>query len=185
MSVTSPDTLARTGGREIKAIVFEADQIASRVAALGDELTRAYPEGDLLLIGLLKGSFLFLADLVRHVARPVVVDFMVASSYGDSTVSSGNVRLLYDPATDLAGKHVVLVEDIVDSGNTLRRLLSLLASRRPASLAVCALLDKKAMHSPFEELRFVGFEAPPAFLVGYGLDYAEQYRHLPFIADLA
>jgi len=182
---TRPDVLRRTGGREIKAIVFEPDQIATRVAELGQELTRAYPEGELLLIGLLKGSFLFLADLVRQVERPVAVDFMVASSYGDGTVSSGNVRLLYDPATDLAGKHVVLVEDIVDSGNTLRRLLALLASRRPASLAVCALLDKAQMHSPFEELRFVGFEAPPAFLVGYGLDYAEQYRHLPFIADLA
>lgn len=182
---TSESVLRRTGGREIKAIIFEADQIAGRVAELGQELTRAYPDGELLLIGLLKGSFLFLADLVRQVERPVSVDFMVASSYGDGTVSSGNVRLLYDPATDLAGKHVVLVEDIVDSGNTLRRLLALLASRRPASLAVCALLDKAQMHSPFEELRFVGFEAPPAFLVGYGLDYAEQYRHLPFIADLA
>ena len=175
----------RTGGRELKAIVFTADQIAARVAELGAELTRAYPDGELLLVGLLKGSFLFLADLVRQVDRPVSVDFMVASSYGDATVSSGNVRLLYDPATDLAGKHVVLVEDIVDSGNTLRRLLALLNSRRPASLAVCALLDKAQMHAPFPELRFVGFEAPAAFLIGYGLDYAEQYRHLPFIADLA
>ncbi len=183
--LSQDDVTRRTGGRELKAIVFTADQIADRVAELGAELTRAYPDGELLLVGLLKGSFLFLADLVRQVDRPVTVDFMVASSYGDATVSSGNVRLLYDPATDLAGKHVVLVEDIVDSGNTLRRLLALLNSRRPASLAVCALLDKAQMHTPFPELRFVGFEAPAAFLIGYGLDYAEQYRHLPFIADLA
>lgn len=183
--MSSPDVLRRTGGREVKRVVYPAEQIQARVAELGAELTRAYPDGDLLLVGLLKGSFLFLADLVRQVERPLTVDFMVASSYGDATVSSGNVRLLYDPATDLAGRHVVLVEDIVDSGNTLRRLLALLGSRRPASLAVCALLDKAQMHSPFPELRFVGFEAPPAFLVGYGLDYAEQYRHLPFIADLA
>lgn len=183
--LSQDEVTLRTGGRELKAIVFTADQIAARVAELGAELTRAYPDGELLLVGLLKGSFLFLADLVRQVDRPVTVDFMVASSYGDATVSSGNVRLLYDPATDLAGKHVVLVEDIVDSGNTLRRLLALLNSRRPASLAVCALLDKAQMHAPFPELRFVGFEAPAAFLIGYGLDYAEQYRHLPFIADLA
>ena len=185
MTLNQDDVKRRTGGREVKAIVFTAEQIQARVAELGAELTRAYPDGDLLLIGLLKGSFLFLADLVRHVERPVAVDFMVASSYGDSTVTSGNVRLLYDPATDLAGRHVVLVGDIVDSGNTLRRLLALLSSRRPASLAVCALLDKAQMHSPFDELQFVGFEAPAAFLIGYGLDYAEQYRHLPFIADLA
>jgi hypoxanthine phosphoribosyltransferase len=185
LTLSQDVVVRRTGGREVKAIVFTAAQIQERVAELGAELTRAYPDGDLLLIGLLKGSFLFLADLVRHIERPVAVDFMVASSYGDSTVSSGNVRILYDPAIDLAGRHVVLVEDIVDSGNTLRRLLALLVSRRPASLAVCALLDKSEMHAPFEELRFVGFDAPPAFLIGYGLDYAEQYRHLPFIADMA
>lgn len=180
----SPEVTSRTGGKPVKQVIFEADQIAARVTELGQELTRAYPEGDLLLIGLLKGSFLFLADLVRQVERPLAVDFIVASSYGDGTVSSGNVRLLYDPEIDLAGKHVVLVEDIVDSGNTLRKLLALLQSRSPASLAVCALLDKVQMHPPFAELRFVGFEAPNAFLIGYGLDHAEQYRHLPFIADL-
>lgn len=184
LTLSSPEVLRRTGGKEIKAVVFDADQIAARVAELGAELTRAYPEGELLLIGLLKGSFLFLADLVRQVERTVTVDFIVASSYGDGTTSSGNVRLLYDPEIDLAGRHVVLVEDIVDSGNTLRRLLALLQSRAPASLAVCALLDKVQMHPPFAELRFVGFEAPNAFLVGYGLDHAEHYRHLPFIADL-
>ncbi len=181
--LATPEETRRTGGREIKEIVFDAERIARRVAELGREITAAYPEGDLLLIGLLKGSFIFMADLVRAVERPVQVDFMVVSSYGAGTTSSGNVRLLYDPATDVAGKHVVLVEDIIDTGRTLQRLLSLLAARRPASLAVCALLDKQ-LAPPIPEVRFTGFACPPAFIVGYGLDHAENYRHLPFIADL-
>ena len=175
---------ARTNGLAVRRVVYDAGTIAARVAALGREVSAAYPEGELLLLGLLKGSFIFTADLSRAIDRPLQVDFMVASSYGGSTASSGNVRLLYDPATDLAGKHVLVVEDIIDTGKTLQRLLTLLAARQPASLAVCALLDKK-IAPPIPEVRFTGFECPPAFLVGYGLDYAERYRHLPFIAELA
>jgi hypoxanthine phosphoribosyltransferase len=178
-----PDALRRTGGTDIKRIVFDEEMIAGRVRELGREITAAYPSGDLLLLGLLKGSFIFMADLSRAIARPLQVDFLVASSYGKGKASSGNVRLLYDPATDLAGKHVLVVEDIIDTGRTLQRLLSLLAAREPASLGVCALLDKK-IAPPIPEVRFVGFECPPAFIVGYGLDHAENYRHLPFIADL-
>jgi hypoxanthine phosphoribosyltransferase len=178
-----PDIARRTGGRDIKAIVFDEATIARRVAELGREVTAAYPDGDLLVIGLLKGSFLFLADLVRRIERPLKVDFLVASSYGNDRTSSGTVRLLYDPAIDLEGKHVLLVEDIIDSGRTLQRLAGLLGERRPQSFAICALLDKQLAPSP-PELKFVGFRAPPAFLVGYGLDYAEEYRHLPFIAEL-
>ena len=178
-----PDALRRTGGVAIKRIVFDEATIASRVRAMGREITAAYPSGDLLLLGLLKGSFVFLADLARAIERPLQVDFLVVSSYGKGTTSSGNVRLHYDPATDLAGKHVVVVEDIIDTGKTLQRLLSLLGARQPASLSVCALLDKK-IAPPIPEVRFIGFECPPAFLVGYGLDHAEKYRHLPFIADL-
>ena len=178
-----PDALRRTGGVPIKQIVFDRETIARRVVEMGREVTEAYPSGDLLLLGLLKGSFVFMADLARAIERPVQVDFMVASSYGKEKNSSGNVRLLYDPATDLAGKHVLVVEDIIDTGRTLQRLLSLLAARQPASLAVCALLDKK-IAPPTPEVRFVGFDCPPAFIVGYGLDHAENYRHLPFIADL-
>lgn len=184
MPTQAAETLRRTGGRPVKSIIFDAETIDRRVTELGAQITAAYPDGDLLVLGLLKGSFIFLSDLVRRVERPLQVDFIVASSYGHGTVSSGNVKLLYDPETELAGKHIVLVEDIVDSGNTLRRLLALLAGRNPKSLAICALLDKVEKHEPFAELRFVGFEAPPAFLVGYGLDHAENYRHLPFIADL-
>ena len=181
----TPDILRRTGGRPIKRIVYDQDTIARRVAELGKEITEAYPEGDLLVLGLLKGSFIFLSDLVRTVERPLQVDFLVASSYGAGTVSSGNVRLLYDPATDLEGKHILLVEDIIDTGKTLQRLMTLLGSRRPKSLAICALLDKQLAPEPPAALRFVGFSAPDAFLVGYGLDHAENYRHLPFIADMA
>ena len=178
------DLSRRSGGRKAKSVVFPAEQIATRVASLGREITAAYPGGDLLLLGLLKGSFIFLADLVRAVERPLQVDFLVVSSYGTGTVSSGNVRLLYDPATDLAGKHIVVVEDIIDSGRTLTRLVELLRARHPASLAICTLLDKQIAPEPPAELRFVGFHAPPAFLVGYGLDHAEHCRHLPYIVDL-
>src|SRR5262245_30015217 len=178
------ETLRRTGGRGVKSIVFDESTIAARVRELGRDITAAYPTGDLLVLGLLKGSFIFLGDLVRQIERPLQVDFIVASSYGKATFTSGAVALLYDPETRLEGKHIVLVEDIVDSGNTLRRLMELLRGRGPESLAVCALLDKDRMHEPFPELRFIGFKAPPAFLVGYGLDHAEDFRHLPFIADL-
>lgn len=168
----------------MKSVVFDAETIAARVRSLGAEITAAYPDGDLLVLGLLKGSFIFLGDLVRQIERPLQIDFIVASSYGRGTISSGQVRLLYDPETELAGKHIVVVEDIVDSGNTLRKLIALLGERGPQSLAVCALLDKVDKHEAMPELRFVGFDSPSAFLVGYGLDHAEDFRHLPFIADL-
>jgi hypoxanthine phosphoribosyltransferase len=183
-TLSSPDVLRRTGGRSIKSIVYDEREIARRVAELGADVTAAYPDGDLLVLGLLKGSFIFLSDLVRKIERPIQIDFLVATSYGADKVSSGTVRLLYDPETKLEGKHILLVEDIIDSGRTLQRLLGLLGRRRPRSLAICALLDKELAPVRPPELRFVGFRAPPAFLVGYGLDHAENYRHLPFIADL-
>ena len=173
----------RLGERRIRRVVYDAETIRQRVRELGSELTRAYPDGDLLLIGLLKGSFMFLADLVREVKRPVQVDFLVASSYGTGKVSSGEVRLLYEPATPLADRQIVLVEEIIDSGRTLASLVERLRSRRPRSLAICALLDKR-IAAPQPELRFVGFEAPTSFLVGYGLDHAEDFRHLPYIAEV-
>ena len=183
-TLSSPDVLRRTGGRAIKSIVFDEATIAQRVGELGREVTAAYPEGELLVVGLLKGSFIFLSDLVRKIERPLQVDFLVASSYGAGKTSSGAVRLVYEPETDFTGKHILLVEDIIDSGKTLQRMLGLLGERRPRSLAICALLDKQLAPVRPAELRFVGFRAPPAFLVGYGLDHAENYRNLPFIADL-
>jgi hypoxanthine phosphoribosyltransferase len=184
ISVNATTSDPRLAGRSLRRVAFDEVQIAERVRALGDEITRAYPDGDLLVLGLLKGSFIFLSDLVRGIQRPIQVDFLVASSYGDGKVSSGTVRLVYDPETRLEGKHILLVEDIIDTGKTLQRLMVLLEARRPRSLAICALLDKQLATEPRPELRFVGFKAPPAFLVGYGLDHAENFRHLPFIADL-
>lgn len=171
-------------GRAVRRIVYTEDEIAARVRELGREITRAYPEDELLVLGLLKGSFIFLSDLVREIERPLQVDFLVASSYGDSTVSSGNVRLLYDPETELEGKHILLVEDIVDTGRTLSRLMDLLQARKPRSLEICALLHKHVASELRYPARFIGFDAPNEFLVGYGLDHAENFRHIPYIASL-
>jgi len=183
LTLPSTEQLKQTGGRKLARIVFDERTIARRVAELGREITDAYPDGELLVVGLLKGSFIFLSDLVRKIERPLQVDFLVAASYGAGTVSSGNVRLLYDPETALEGKHILLVEDIIDTGKTLQKLQGLLETRRPRSLEICALLDK---HIAVPELapKFLGFDAPPLFLVGYGLDHAENFRHLPYIASL-
>ena len=174
----------RLSGRTVKRIAFDEQEIAARVAELGAEITAAYPDGELLVLGLLKGSFIFLSDLVRKINRPIQVDFLVAASYGDAMVSSGSVRLLYDPETMLEGKHILLVEDIVDSGKTLNKLMALLEARHPSSLEICALLHKRIAVELQYETRFVGFDAPHEFLVGYGLDHAENFRHLPYIASL-
>lgn len=171
-------------GRAVKRIVYDAGAIARRVRELGVEITKSYPDGDVVVLGLLKGSFIFLSDLVREIRRPIHVDFLVASSYGDAMVSSGSVRLLYDPETVLEGKHILLVEDIIDSGRTLARLVELLSARNPRSLEICALLHKHIATELKVPTRFVGFDAPHEFLVGYGLDHAENFRHIPFIASL-
>jgi len=165
-------------------IVFDAETISRRVMELGREIGEYYPLGELLLIGLLKGGFMFLADLARAIKRPHKLDFVAAASYGSNKESSGQVRLLYDPETDVAGKHVLLVEDIVDSGTTLNRLVHIFGNRKPASLEICTLLHKRMANGFVLEPRFVGFDAPAKFLVGYGLDFAEECRHLPYIASL-
>jgi hypoxanthine phosphoribosyltransferase len=174
----------RLRGRAVRRIVFSTDEIAARVRALGAEITRAYPEGQLLVLGLLKGSFIFVSDLVRQIERPLQVDFLIVASYGAEMVSSGHVRLAYDAQADLEGKHILVVEDIVDSGRTLGKVLDVLEERRPASLDVCALLDKQVSTYLKHPPRFTGFQAPNEFLVGYGLDHAENFRHLPYIASL-
>jgi hypoxanthine phosphoribosyltransferase len=180
----APEGAAQLGGRELRRIAFTEEQIRARVAALGRDIASAYgPDDDLLMLGLLKGSFIFLADLVRSIDRPLHVDFLVASSYGSDQVSSGQVRLLYDPEASLAGRSVVVVEDIVDSGTTLNRLFPVLQERRPKSLELCALLHKRRAELE-RPPRWIGFEAPGDFLVGYGLDCAEDLRHLPYIAVL-
>jgi hypoxanthine phosphoribosyltransferase len=174
----------RLAGRAVKRIPFGAPEIARRVNELGEEITAAYPDGHLLVLGLLKGSFVFLADLVRQIRRPLQVDFLVASSYGDAKESSGTVNLVYDPETVLEGKNILLVEDIVDSGRTLSRLVDVLQTRGPKSIEICALLHKHIATELRYPTRFIGFDAPHEFLVGYGLDHAEDFRHLPYVASL-
>lgn len=171
-------------GRSIQRIVYDAETIARRVRELGAEITAAYgPEDGLLVVGLLKGSFLFMADLVRAIDLPLHVDFLVASSYGEATVSSGSVDVRYAGATPLDGRPVLLVEDIVDSGTTLRRVIPRLKGEGARSVDVCTLLHKRLTKDGLEP-RWIGFDAPNSFLVGYGLDYAEDFRHLPYIASL-
>ena len=179
-----PERPAQAGGREIRRIVYTEEQIRARVDVLGREIAAAYGAADnLLVLGILKGSFIFLSDLVRRVDRPLQVDFLVASSYGAGKTSSGDVRLLYDSQIRLTGRSVLVVEDVLDSGNTLSRVLTLLEERRPASLELCVLLRKpRAVFAGHP--RWVGFDAPDEFLVGYGLDHAEDLRHLPYIASL-
>jgi hypoxanthine phosphoribosyltransferase len=163
-------------------VVGEAD-IRRRIAELGDQITADYVGRSPLLICVLKGAFVFLADLVRAVRLPLEVDFMAVSSYGASTKSSGVVRIVKDLDIDLLGRHVLLVEDIVDSGLTLTYLRRNLAARQPASLEVCALFVRQGNQKTEEELRYVGFEIPPAFVLGYGLDVGERFRNLPYVCE--
>ncbi|MEQ9398341.1 MAG: hypoxanthine phosphoribosyltransferase [Longimicrobiales bacterium] len=175
---------SQLGGQRLTRVVYTPEQIQARVEELAASITETYTAADrLLLIGFLKGSFLFLADLVRAIDLPLHVDFLVASSYGSGTESSGDVRLLYDPEASMKGRAVILVEDIVDSGTTLDRLVPRLEARNPSSLEICTLLHKRIAETR-PEARWVGFDAPNEFLVGYGLDYAEDFRHLPYIASL-
>jgi len=182
---TSAETLARTGGQPVNRVLFSEAQIAARVKELGEQITRDIPEGeDILVLGLLKGSFIFLSDLVREIRRPIEVDFLIVSSYGAGTESSGEVQLLYARQASIEGKHVILVEDIVDSGTTLNRLIPMLEKRSPKSLEICALLHKHIAKEMVREARWVGFDCPQEFVIGYGLDHSEKYRHLPFVGVL-
>lgn len=159
--------------------VIGADVLAARVQALGRQITEDYHDRAPLLVGVLKGAFIFMSDLGRAVNRPVEFDFMAVSSYGDSTESSGVVRIVKDLETDIRDRDVILVEDIVDSGLTLRYLRQLLEDRGPASLEVCALLVREGARS--DDVKYVGFPIPPDFVVGYGLDVAQHYRELDSI----
>lgn len=173
----------------VASVLFSAKTIARTVHRLGGEISRHYPQSGSdevpLLVGILTGSAIFVADLLRAIEVPVELDFMALSSYGDATSSSGVVRLLKDLSADIAGRHVILVEDIVDSGLTVAYLRDTLALRRPASLAVCSLLDKPQARTRPVDIEFVGLACPDAFVVGYGLDYAGKYRNLPYVGVLA
>ncbi|MGH9075964.1 MAG: hypoxanthine phosphoribosyltransferase [Acidimicrobiales bacterium] len=164
-------------------VVVTAEALRSRVEALGAEITGSYQGRPPLLVGVLKGAFILMGDLARAIDLPLDVDFMAISSYGSATRTSGVVRIVKDLDADLTGRHVIIVEDIVDSGLTLNYLRRNLAARGPASLAVCALLVKEGMQRVDPELAYVGFRIPPHFVVGYGLDEAERYRNLPYLCE--
>jgi len=169
----------------IGPILVQQDDLAHRVRALGEEITADYAGREILLIGVLKGALFFLSDLMRQIEVPCEVDFMALASYGSSTDSSGVVRILKDLDAPIEGRDVLVVEDIVDSGLTLSYLLRNLAARDPASLEVCALLTKPERRKVELPIRYVGFEIPNRFAIGYGLDHAERYRNLPYVAALA
>ena len=168
----------------IGEILVQQDDLAHRVRALGEQISRDYERRSLLLIGVLKGAMFFLADLMRRLEVPCEVDFMAVASYGSQTDSSGVVRILKDLDAPIAGRDVLIVEDIVDSGLTLSYLLRTLNARDPATLEVCALLTKPARREIEMPIRYVGFEIPNRFAIGYGLDFAERYRNLPYVAVL-
>jgi len=168
----------------IGEVLVPAEDLTRRVRELAQEVSRDYADKDLLLIGVLKGAVFFLSDLMRHLDIPVEVDFMAVASYGSATDSSGVVRILKDLDVAIEGRDVLIVEDIVDSGLTLQYLMRNLGSRNPRTLEVCALLTKPERRKVDLPTRYVGFEIPDRFVVGYGLDYAERHRNLPFVAVL-
>jgi hypoxanthine phosphoribosyltransferase len=170
---------------QIGEILVQPDDLKQKVRDLGAQISVDYAERDLLMVCVLKGAVFFLADLMRHIDIPCEVDFMAVSSYGSATDSSGVVRILKDLDRPIAGRDVLIVEDIVDSGLTLQYLLRNLGAREPASLEVCALLTKPERRKVELPTRYVGFEIPDKFAIGYGLDHAERYRNLPYVAALS
>jgi hypoxanthine phosphoribosyltransferase len=166
-------------------VLIDTDALSARIAELGTEISSDYEGRDLLLIGVLKGAVFFMADLMRKLTIPCEVDFMAISSYGASTDSSGVVRILKDLDINIEGRHVLVVEDIIDSGLTLSYLMRNLESREPATLEVCALLTKPDRREMEVPVRYIGFEIPNRFVIGYGLDFGERYRNLPYVAVLS
>ncbi len=172
-------------GQDLEKVLLTADQLHTRLDEMAAQIDADHVGGELLLVGVLKGAVMVMADLARRLHTPVQMDWMAVSSYGSGTKSSGVVRILKDLDTDLIGRHVLIVEDIVDSGLTLSWLLSNLRSRGPASVEVAALLRKPEAAKVQVDVKYVGFDIPSEFVVGYGLDYAERYRNLPFVGTLA
>ncbi len=169
---------------DIEEILIDGKAIQTRVKELGEEISRRYENKDLLLVCILKGGIMFMADLSRCITIPCEFDFMAVTSYGEATESSGVVRILKDLDKSIQNRHVLIIEDVVDTGLTLKYLVKNLENRRPASLKVCSLLNKKAHRKADVKIDFVGFDIPDKFVIGYGLDYAGKYRNLPFISVL-
>jgi hypoxanthine phosphoribosyltransferase len=173
---------------EVDEVVYKEEQISARVSELARLITNDYKEPaearPLILVGILKGAFIFLADLARQIEIPLEFDFMAVSSYGSATKTSGVVRILKDLDTDISGRHVLLVEDIIDTGLTLNYLMGNLRARGPASLEICALLNKRVANKVELPIKYAGFSIPDVFVVGYGLDSGENFRNLPYIASI-
>ena len=170
--------------KDILEVFYSEEQLKTKVAELGAAITRDYQGKSPVLVSVLRGSYIFMADLTRAIDLPCTVDFMSVSSYGAGTTSSGQVKILKDLSEPIEGKDLIIVEDILDSGNTLFYLRDVLAARKPASIAICTLLDKPERRTKPIQADYSGFEVPDAFVVGYGLDYAEKYRNLPYVGVL-
>lgn len=170
--------------QSIQEVLFSEEQLDRRVREIASEIEKDYEGKEIMLISVLRGSFVFMADLCRRIDLPCTVDFMSVSSYGSGTKSSGQVQITKDLSSDITGKHIIVVEDILDSGNTLSYLLKLLEQRNPASIRLCTLLNKPERRVKHVDVHYSGFDIPDAFVVGYGLDYAEEYRNLPYIGIL-
>ena len=170
--------------QDIERVLFSEEELDRRVSEIAAEINRDYAGKEPMLISVLRGSFVFMADLIRKIEVPCTVDFMSVSSYGRGTTSSGQVQITKDLSDDIEGKDIIVVEDILDSGNTLSYLLQLLQARKPASMKLCTLLDKPDRRVKEVHVDYSGFTIPDEFVVGYGLDYAEKYRNLPYIGVL-
>ena len=170
--------------RDLDCILFEEQTLQDKITEVGKAITADYRDKNPIFIGVLKGSFMFMADLIRAVDTPCQIEFMGVSSYGNKSETTGAVRITQDLTTDIENRHVIVVEDILDSGLTLSYLLRYLGGRRPASLEVCTLLDKPERRRVDVRVKYTGFQIPDAFVVGYGLDFAEKYRNLPYVGIL-
>ena len=170
--------------RYVKKVLYSEDEVKQRVKEMGEEISRDYEGKDLLLICILRGACVFMADLLREIKIPCKIDFMAISSYGSGTKSTGEIRVLKDLNSSIEGKHIIIVEDIIDSGNTLNHLKGMLATRNPASVKICSILDKPSRREVPLYGDYVGFAIPDEFVIGYGLDYSEIFRNLPYIGVL-
>lgn len=171
--------------KNIDAVLFSKEEISEKVKELGKQISKDYNENDeLVIIGILKGASIFMADLIREIDMSVNIDFMAVSSYGNSTESSGTVKIIKDLDLEIEGKHILIVEDIIDTGLTLKYLTNNLKSRKIKDLKICTLLDKPKRRKCDLDIDYIGFEIPDRFIVGYGIDYAEKYRNLPYIASI-
>lgn len=180
----TPTWLSRSDESDLAYVMFDADQVQNRVRELASAISRDYADREFTMLGVLRGAFIFIADLMRYVTVPCTVDFMAFESYGVATETSGVVRLTKDLEESVSGRHILVVEDIIDSGRTLSYMLQLMEARRPASLAICTLLAKPSRRKVDIAVQYCGFSVPDEFVVGYGLDFKQRYRGLPCIGVL-